>query len=136
MGNVAALFDSPLVSSALQAVFVLGSDPIQIEAELTEKLSFGALPIRDVSIGGAGQGQLFCVTVTLSPGDPVTVRGVVYIGSSPAELQRAFGEALERLVTMTAPAAFDILGHTVVGSSDGARFLGVILAQERAADVP
>lgn len=138
MGNIAS---APIaapgeLASGISTFVVIGSDPDQIRAEFETKYAAAVaanLAINDLSIGGAGQGQKFCVTATLVPnpgGEPIILQ--FYMASSPDELTNAFNQALARLVEDAGQGTYDFLGNTVVGSSDGKRFFGCMLAREQA----
>lgn len=138
MGNIASQPIAAYAAAAeIKTIFVIGSDPVEILADLTDKLTAAALEpeafaLNDISIGGTGQGQKFCVTATLSPnpgGEPYTF--AFYLASSEDELQNAYQTALAELVANIGVAAYDLLGNTVVGSSDGKRFFGMLLARRQ-----
>lgn len=137
MGNIATLPIAALgqVAADTTIITVIGSDPDQIRAELVAKVAEvqPALVINDLSIGGAGQGAKFNVTATMVP-DPGAkgLAGRFYMASSPEELTNAFNQALALLIEDTAGGTYDLLGNTVVGSSDGKRFFGCLLAREQA----
>lgn len=141
MGNVSADPVGRLAEPAgSRMIFVIGSDPVEVEAEFTEQLSAASqepipFTLNDLSIGGAGAGSEFCLAATLVPflGTEEPAFGTMYTSSSPDGLPAAFQEALARIVANAGVATWDFLGNTVVGSSDGKRFVGVILARHQAA---
>ena len=138
MGNIAALPIAALgqVVADTTIFTVIGSDPDQIRDEFMAKYAEAAgdtLAINDLSIGGSGQGAKFCVTATLVPnpgGEPIALR--FYMASSPEELANAFNEAYALLIEDVGQSTYDFLGNTVVGSSDGKRFFGCVLARRQA----
>jgi len=116
--------------------FFMSSSPddlrTQILAAIAEQDDLGNL-VWDISLGGAGDGHSFLSVVNFyTPDTPETIRTdlITYMASSPEELYNAYLVALDAFRVRNAGNLSSWLhyGHTVVGSNDGRRYMGLALA--------
>lgn len=133
MGNIAGFLGVPppvLGTNDIAAVFLMGSDPAQLEAQLDLVISGDRSDrtIVDLSLGGGGKGNDFLITVTTAEAGvgPDELYWAVFGASSEEELVNAAAAAKERILAQSPGASF--LGQTIVGSAHGGGFCGLILA--------
>lgn len=117
--------------------YIMSTDPSDLRtralAAIAAQADLGNL-VWDISLGGAGAGHSFLSVVNFyTPADPETIETdlIVYMAASPEELSNAYAVALDEFRARNAGNLSSWLhyGHTVVGSSDGHRFMGLALAQ-------
>lgn len=133
MGNISsakAIGSTATVDQDIQAFFLAGSSPEQLEQDLNA-LDIGVdRNIIDLSLGGGGKGNIFMLTVTTGPTGtgPDELYWALFGASSEPELESAAVAALARILAQPGvPADTGLLGQTVVGSAHGAQFCGLLL---------
>jgi len=136
--NVLALLaggGSPPVYADVESRYFKGADPEVIESAVNVDLAAletgGVDSALDISIGGAGDGHQFLVTMDVLVGSLAGIpasRVVCYMASSTQELAIQRQAALDRFYAISGNEVYTIAGgHTVVGASQGLRFMGIIL---------
>jgi hypothetical protein len=124
--------------TAVVPAYVQSSDPVDMQnrlvALITEQATVGNR-VLDISLGGAGDGHSFLGTLNLyTPAGPVTPLALdvyCYVAASEAELPAAYANATAEYAARHPNdlADWKHIGHTVVGSSAGHRFMGIVIAK-------
>lgn len=133
MGNISSskgFSSSAVVGEDIQAFFIAGSDPAELEQQLTLSLAqvfAGGRAVIDLSLGGAGKGNAFVITVTTGEEatGPDELYWAVFGASSEDELVNAAAAAKQRLLAQAEEVYF--VGQTIVGGAHGEPFCGLLL---------
>lgn len=123
--------------TAVTPEYIMSADPDDLRTRMLAAIDVqdqaGNL-VWDVSLGGAGDGHSFLGVVNFyTPAAPESIRTdlITYMASSPEELANAYQVALNAFAARNSATLSSWLhyGHTVVGSNDGRRYMGLVLAQ-------
>ena len=134
MGNIAnAIFfgSAAEVGEDIQAVFILGTDPAELQAQMDaailEITAGRGRNIIDISLGGGGKGNVFLITLTTGEAGagPAAAYPILFGGSSEDELTNAAAAAKAAVLALEPDATF--VGQTIVGGAHGAPFCGMII---------